>query len=155
MKKKHSCSRKFTFGHLVSPQWIASHLVKEIVFNPSIKLKELRELIRTKFKITLSISKCNRAKHKAMVMIEGNASDHYARIWDYAAEIQRSNPGSTVQVGVNLNPDGKYYFHRFYVCFHALKTGWIVGCRRVIGLDGCFLKAQLPAAGRSRIDSRW
>lgn len=46
MKKKHSCSRKFTFGHLVSPQWIASHLVKEIVFNPSIKLKELRELIR-------------------------------------------------------------------------------------------------------------
>ena len=76
-------------------------------------------------------------------MIEGKASDHYARILDYAAEIQRSNPGSTVQVGVNLNPNGKHYFHRFYLCFHALKTGWIVGCRRVIGLDGCFLKAQV------------
>ncbi|XP_052620946.1 uncharacterized protein LOC111915798 [Lactuca sativa] len=78
-----------------------------------------------------------------MVMIEGKASDHYARIWDYVAEIQRSNPGSTVQVGVNLNPDGKHYFYRFYVCFHALKTGWIAGCRRVIGLDGCFLKGQV------------
>ncbi|XP_052623324.1 uncharacterized protein LOC128128431 [Lactuca sativa] len=133
--------------------WIASHLVKEIVFNPSIKLKELKELIRTKFNITLSISTCNRAKHKVMVMIEGKASDHCARIWDYAAEIQRSNPGSTVKVGVNLNSDGKHYFHRFYVCFHALKTGWIVGCRSVIGLDGCFLKGQvkgqlLTAIGR-------
>ncbi|CAI9268268.1 unnamed protein product [Lactuca saligna] len=155
MKKKHSCSRKFTFGHLVSPQWIASHLVKEIVFNLSIKLKEPRELIRTKFKITLSLSKCNRAKHKAMVMIEGKASDHYARIWDYAAEIQRSNPGSTVQVGVNLNPDGKHYFHRFYVCFHALKTGWIAGCRRVIGLDGCFLKGQAVVDIENKQNWKW
>nr|KAJ0199092.1 hypothetical protein LSAT_V11C600337370 [Lactuca sativa] len=117
--------------NLMEPKWIASHLVKEIVFNSSIKLKELRELIRTKFNITLSISKRNRAKHKAMVMIEGKA------------EIQRSNPCSIVQVGVNLNSDGKHYFHRFYVCFHALKTRWIAGCRRVIRLDGCFLKGRV------------
>ncbi|KAL4564998.1 hypothetical protein LXL04_029079 [Taraxacum kok-saghyz] len=78
-----------------------------------------------------------------MVMIEGKIADHYSRIWDYAAEVQRSNPGSTVQVGVTMNPDGKHYFHRFYVCFHALKIGWIRGCRPVIGLDGCFLKRQI------------
>ena len=27
-----------------------------------------------------------------------------------------------------------------YVCFEGVKRGWIEGCRRVIGLDGCFLK---------------
>lgn len=31
-------------------------------------------------------------------------------------------------------------FQRFYVCFNALKTGFKAGCRRVIGLDGCFFK---------------
>lgn len=65
------------------------------------------------------------------------------RIWDYTAEIQRSSPCSTMQVGVKINHDGKHYFHIFYVCFHALKIGWIVECRRVIGLDGSFLKGQV------------
>lgn len=143
MNKKHLCARTFNFGHLVSPEWIASHLVKELILKPSMKLREIQEFIKRQFRITLSISKCHRAKEKTMVMIEGKIADHYSRIWDYAAEVQRSNPGSTVQVGVTMNPDGKHYFHRFYVCFHALKTGWIRGCRPVIGLDGCFLKGQI------------
>ena len=52
------------------------------------------------------------------------------------------NPGSTVKIkstrnnGVEDNP----YFQRIYICFDALKKGWINGCRRIIGLDGCFLK---------------
>ncbi|KAK3142619.1 hypothetical protein QOZ80_4BG0349030 [Eleusine coracana subsp. coracana] len=31
-------------------------------------------------------------------------------------------------------------FQRFYVCFDACKKGFLAGCRRVIGLDGCFFK---------------
>nr|KAJ0213175.1 hypothetical protein LSAT_V11C400215600 [Lactuca sativa] len=37
-------------------------------------------------------------------------------------------------------PDGKNYYSKFYVCFDALKKGWKEGCRKIIGLDGCFLK---------------
>ncbi|KAL4583549.1 hypothetical protein LXL04_008127 [Taraxacum kok-saghyz] len=143
MNKKHLCARTFTFGHLVSHSWIAYHLVKELILKPTMKLREIQEFIKRQIRITLSISKCHRAKEKAMITIEGKTIDHYSRIWDYAAEVQRSKPGSTVQVGVTMNPDGKHYFHRFYVCFHALKTGWIHGCRPVIGLDGCFLKGQI------------
>ena len=51
-----------------------------------------------------------------------------------------SNPGSTVKVGVTVNPDEKTYFDRFYVCFNGLKEGWKLGCRRILALDGCFLK---------------
>ena len=28
------------------------------------------------------------------------------------------------------------------MCFHALKEGFKAGCRKVIGMDGCFLKGQ-------------
>ncbi|KAL4566065.1 hypothetical protein LXL04_030175 [Taraxacum kok-saghyz] len=160
MNKKHLCARTFNFGHLVSPEWIASHLVKELILKLSMKLREIQEFIKRQFRITLSISKCHRAKEKTIVMIEGKIADHYSRIWDYAAEVQRSNPGSTVQVGVTMNPDGKHSFHRFYVCFHALKTRWIRGCRPVIGLDGCFLKGQIKgelliAIGRYANNQWW
>ncbi|KAJ9566551.1 hypothetical protein OSB04_002517 [Centaurea solstitialis] len=39
-----------------------------------------------------------------------------------------------------INPNEKTYFDRFYVCLNGLKEGWKRGCRRVIALDGCFLK---------------
>lgn len=31
-------------------------------------------------------------------------------------------------------------FQSFYVCFNTLKLGFKAGCRKVIGLDGCFFK---------------
>jgi hypothetical protein len=31
-------------------------------------------------------------------------------------------------------------FQSFYVCFNAMKEGFKAGCRKVIGLDGCFFK---------------
>ncbi|GKC09288.1 hypothetical protein Tco_1000898, partial [Tanacetum coccineum] len=58
----------------------------------------------------------------------------------YGKAILESNPSSTVKVGVTVNPDDKTYFDRFYVCFKDLKDGWKLGCRKVIALDGCFLK---------------
>ncbi|KAK0586210.1 hypothetical protein LWI29_002814 [Acer saccharum] len=31
-------------------------------------------------------------------------------------------------------------FQRLYICLGALKKGWKEGCRRILGLDGCFIK---------------
>ncbi|GKD79970.1 pentatricopeptide repeat-containing protein, partial [Tanacetum coccineum] len=61
-------------------------------------------------------------------------------IKSYGKAILESNHGSSVKVGVTVNPDSKTYFDRFYVCFKGLKEGWKLGCRNVIALDGCFLK---------------
>lgn len=35
------------------------------------------------------------------------------------------------------------FFQRIYVCFGALKRGFLEGCRKIIGLDWCFLKGLL------------
>nr|GEU80136.1 hypothetical protein [Tanacetum cinerariifolium] len=51
-----------------------------------------------------------------------------------------SNPGSTCRLDVKDTGCGKSYFKRFYICFKGMKDGWLEGCRRVIGLDGCYLK---------------
>ncbi|CAI9293268.1 unnamed protein product [Lactuca saligna] len=50
-------------------------------------------------------------------------------------------------------PDYTTLFSKFYVCFKAVRDGWLKGCRPVIGLDGYFLKGivrgeVLSAVGR-------
>ncbi|GJX49878.1 multidrug resistance-associated protein 5 [Tanacetum coccineum] len=59
----------------------------------------------------------------------------------YGKAILDSNPGSTVKLEVTVNPDGKTYFDRFYVCFVGLADRWKAGCRKIIALDGCLLKS--------------
>ena len=138
---------------MVTPQWIGRHYISEIATKPKMKLKEMVLDIKQKYRCVVSIGQVRRAKEWAKEFIEGKLTEHYARIWDYANELRRSNPGSTCKFCVTRNPDGKNYFHRIYIGFKALIDGWKGGCRRVIGLDGCFLKGQvkgelLTAIGR-------
>ncbi|KAL4587600.1 hypothetical protein LXL04_000472 [Taraxacum kok-saghyz] len=121
---EHTCVRNYKIGKLMNPTWLARQFLKEL------------KIVESKFHCKVSWAKCYRAKCRAMSLIEGKLTDHYSRIWDYAQELNRSNPGSTITV-----------------CFKAIKDGWKLGCRRVIGLDGAFLKGQckgelLTAIGR-------
>ena len=124
----------------MTPNWIVKHYVRELVERPFIKLKDMQEDIYKKLLVKVSRGQCIRAKSRALLEIEGFLTEHYGKLWDYAHEIRRANPGSTVKMDVNLMANGSNEFRRFYVCFKALKDGWITGCRKVIGLDGCFLK---------------
>ncbi|GKB80362.1 reverse transcriptase domain-containing protein, partial [Tanacetum coccineum] len=86
------------------------------------------------------VAKCSKDNQEKKCLFRLWAKDHYGMLWSYAAEILNSNEISTCKVGVDVMPDGKAYFSYFYMCFKALKEGWLEGCRRVIGLNGCFLK---------------
>ena len=66
----------------------------------------------------------------------------YNRLYDYQAELLRSNPGSTVIV-VKDPEFEEPIFQRMYICLDALKKGFIAGCRKVVGLDGCFFKGAI------------
>ena len=63
--------------------------------------------------------KAYRAKWLATKVIEGSNKEQYAALWDYAAELKRSNPGSTVEIEPEAGPDGKPVFKRIYICFQA------------------------------------
>lgn len=75
-----------------------------------------------------------------MTIVGGNLIEHYTKLWSYGEEIKRANPSSIVKIDVLIMCDGKVCFSKFYVCFDGMKRGWIEGCRRVTGINGCFLK---------------
>ncbi|KAL5730820.1 hypothetical protein ACHQM5_003611 [Ranunculus cassubicifolius] len=153
LMKDHRCVRNFNVK-LADSSFISSLYYDKILANPHWKLRDFKQDILEKYKINVSKTKCYRAKRVALGNVDTILEEHYARLWDYAEECLRSNPGSTVKIQGHMPlPNQQGYFKRFYVCFHGLKVGWNAGCRAVIGLDGCFLKGfckgqLLSAVGR-------
>lgn len=57
-----------------------------------------------------------------------------------------SNKDSTVELDAPNN-----IFQRLYVCFKAMRIGFVNGCRPIIGLDRCFLKGPLQGQRSSAV----
>ncbi|GJU79765.1 hypothetical protein Tco_1282130 [Tanacetum coccineum] len=113
-------------------------------------MHEISDLVLKKYKCIVTPNQYRNAKRWALNEGETTIEDHYGYIRSYAKAILESNLGSTVKVGVIMNPDDKTYFDRFYVCFKGLKDGCKLGCRKIIALDGCFLKR--PSVGEILTD---
>ncbi|GJU62779.1 retrovirus-related pol polyprotein from transposon TNT 1-94 [Tanacetum coccineum] len=110
-----------------------------IIANPFISYNKMKADIRQKFMIDVSLGQCRRAKQRALFDHEGGLIEHYSRLYDYRQAILDSNPGSTCRLDV-VQDNASPTFKRIYFCFKGVKDGWLAGCRKVIGLDGCFLK---------------
>ncbi|KAK4394334.1 hypothetical protein Sango_1904200 [Sesamum angolense] len=92
--------------------------------------------IMNQLRCHISRDQAYRAKRQALKKLEGSPEQQFTKLWDYAEELRRTNPGSTIILGVNdVNR-----FEKFYVCLSALKKGFLGGCRPIICVDGCHLK---------------
>ncbi|CAN1185509.1 hypothetical protein LINPERHAP2_LOCUS37594, partial [Linum perenne] len=118
-----------------NPAFLAKHYVARFRIDPSWSLRNFVHTVVTDFGLKINTMKAYRAKRVALSMIHGEESDQFKKLWDYGAELRRTNPGTTV----DIRYDG-LTFQSIYICLDALKNGFKAGCRRFIGLDGCHLK---------------
>ncbi|KAM3359008.1 hypothetical protein P3S68_021941 [Capsicum galapagoense] len=70
----------------------------------------------------------------------GDYVAEFNRILDYKDMLLQTNPGSTCVVKLTDSDSEMKKFHFFYIYFDAMKKEFQEGCRKCIGLDGCFLK---------------
>ncbi|XP_051119903.1 uncharacterized protein LOC127243784 [Andrographis paniculata] len=103
------------------------------------EVRGFRKEIMRELNVSVSKDQAYRAKRRALERISGDPVYQYSRFWDYVHELRKSNPGTTVVLGVETD-DEESVFDRIYVCYGALKEGFSVGCRPIIGVDGCHLK---------------
>jgi hypothetical protein len=125
---------------LVTSRRIASKYKDQIRDNPTWKVDLIRQAVLNDFLCDVSLAKCKRAKALVLQEALDSTKGEYSKVYDYQMELLRSNPGSTIVVMLNPEIVLKKVFQRFYVCFDACKKGFLIGCRRVVGLDGCFFK---------------
>lgn len=124
---------------LVTSTRIATKYERLIRANPMWNLLALKAHVQEEMFANVSVSQVKRAKYLVMQRWLDATKGQYSKIFEYQVELLRSNPGSTVVV--KLEPDcAESIFQRIYVCLNACKQGFMDGCRKVVGLDGCFFK---------------
>jgi len=148
---------------MMNSEWLGAKLHSRVKDNPALKLKTIVERTQEKWNLGVSFTTTYRARCKELDMVGGSFREQYTRLYDYAHELLRSNRGSNVFINImpfqgseeDLEATGVVFcphFHRMYVCFKRCKENFFK-CRKIIGLDGCFLKGYyggqlLAAIGR-------
>ncbi|GKA10271.1 hypothetical protein Tco_0689704 [Tanacetum coccineum] len=84
---KHTCSRNFELGSLVTFKWIAKQFAFKIIHDPTITYRCIQEKIKKKYLINVSVGQCKRAKQRALFDHEGGLIEHYSRLWDYRKQL--------------------------------------------------------------------
>lgn len=160
---EHSCVRS-GYSKVLKISSIAQLFEERLRRNPKFTPKEMVDEVKMKYNLIVSEGQCQKVKTKLVAERKASHEKHFARIWDYQAEILSSNPspdilasnsGSTMDIETipGPTPGSLQRFYRLYVCFESLRESWRQFCRPIIGLDGTFLKwdikgVLLAAVGR-------
>ncbi|XP_039135796.1 uncharacterized protein LOC120273231 [Dioscorea cayenensis subsp. rotundata] len=131
---EHECARDHHNRH-VSAEWIAKNYLEQFRADPSWRVAGIVQAVKTNQEVDISRLKAYRAKCIAQRIIDGDEESQMARLYDYRLELVRTHPGSTVIIKYN-----EEVFESMYVCLALLRAGFLSGCRKLVSLDGCFLK---------------
>ncbi|GAA0176490.1 hypothetical protein LIER_29471 [Lithospermum erythrorhizon] len=121
-------------------KWLTMNYIEQIRSNPTWPVSSMQELVRKEKKVEISFKMLYRVKQMALSTVTATEKKQYASLCEYCEELRRSNPGTTTKVKCHLTSNGEPQFRRIYICLGPLKKGFLEGCRRLIGLDGCWLK---------------
>lgn len=135
---KHSCGWQQD-NRKVTATWLAEKYLEHYREDPQWRIKFFISTIKREYNVIVGYHKAWKARFRAIMMTQGFAPKQYAKVYDYAGEIMKRNPGSSVFIKPELGPE-RPLFQRLYVCLDACKRGFLAGCRPVVGLDGCHLK---------------
>ncbi|XP_062100575.1 uncharacterized protein LOC133806498 [Humulus lupulus] len=141
---KHTCPHVLKNKHANSI-WLAKRYINSIKPGKDFSVGEFMAKVRKYYVVQVSKPQIYRAKRKASILIQGTLKEQYVKLWDYAEELRRTIPGSTVIIEIEMSEDQTPIFKRIYVCLEACKRGWKSSCRNILGLDGCHTKGMHKA----------
>ncbi|KAH0672964.1 hypothetical protein KY290_025246 [Solanum tuberosum] len=142
---KHTHKRWNHRNKTITSSFIARMYLDAISQNREWKRSDFRDTVSVGLKAHVTLAQARKAKKKTLALIDGDVKEQFSILWDYCFEIGRSNPGNSMYMKLTQNemPNKPYRFQRIYVCFAACKEGLKAGCRKILGLDGCWLKGQM------------
>ncbi|XP_059670965.1 uncharacterized protein LOC132316509 [Cornus florida] len=137
---KHTCSYN-KLNSQASASYLAAKYMDTIRDEPTWKPSAIKKAVLRDLDVNVSKYKVYRARKKARLHIDGDHGLQFSRARDYCQLIQTTNPGSIAVTTVDRPTlDDPARFKGLFICFKAMKIGFLEGCRPFIGLDGCFLK---------------
>ncbi|KAL8555977.1 hypothetical protein ACS0TY_003696 [Phlomoides rotata] len=140
MNDKHTCAPSQKVRNLTS-SWLSERFLQRFVSDGGRVISGFLLDANYDTRVKITRAQCYKARSKALLKIEGDSDAQYSKLWAYAEELRKTNPGSTIILGTEVD-NGVTRFNRMYICWEALKRGFIGGCRPILGVDGCWLKGK-------------
>ncbi|RYQ83496.1 hypothetical protein Ahy_B10g102184 [Arachis hypogaea] len=103
---EHTCSRD-NHCKLADEKRVVDELEERIRLQPSLTVRNADQFFRAEYDVLINERKIYRSMVKAKERIRDSKIAQYARLRDYAKEIIKTNPGSTVRIHTNPHPDSK------------------------------------------------
>ncbi|CAN0907853.1 hypothetical protein LINGRAHAP2_LOCUS25024 [Linum grandiflorum] len=139
----HSCPRSM-HNRCATAKWIARQYLKKFKTYPNIDPAELAEEIKNTHSLEVTTRVVANAKTIAKRILSGTLEEAYARLRSYLLQLKKSDPDGKFVVEVDpVEGEDYVLFKRMYIGFSCLRKGFLKGCRKLIGLDGCFLKGEV------------
>ncbi|KAK8574381.1 hypothetical protein V6N12_062076 [Hibiscus sabdariffa] len=101
----HKCYRT-NKNKLISAKYIQKQFKDIILANPKMKVKTLKEMCKRELGVYASFNMCQRARKQVIKEFRESYVEEYANLWGYAAELLKSNPGSTNVASSTTSPPG-------------------------------------------------
>ncbi|KAM0831250.1 hypothetical protein ACQ4PT_065669 [Festuca glaucescens] len=133
LQAEHTCSRKWKVNAFTST-FLVDKYIESFRADDKMSLKNFSRTVQKEWNMTPSRAQLGRAKRAAMKKIHGDEVEQYNLLWDYAAELRRSNPGSSFF----LNVDDCGRFSSCYFSFDAnpkLKVGTRIGVEQPVQIE--------------------
>lgn len=136
----HSCSTRFgSAGRKKFTSKVIIDLIADDIRNmPGITPRDVQRQVKDKFGVDISYYVAWKSTEGGRARIFGDHSDSYSTLAAYLAELERSNPASTVDL--DIHPI-KNNFRRCFFAFGACITGFKY-CSPVVMIDGTFMRGR-------------
>ncbi|PQQ07553.1 uncharacterized protein Pyn_04362 [Prunus yedoensis var. nudiflora] len=104
--------------------WLAQRYATQLSRMHNWDMGTFKHYVREYLSVIASKSQIYRVRQKATSITERTYEKQYELLWDYAAELRRTNMGSTVIIKCELEAD-RPRFQRIYICLAAVKQGFL------------------------------
>ena len=138
VKGVHTCLRAMR-NKIVTSNWIARKYMEIFRVRPQLTCKELGLDLMQRYAFEATRWRLYHAKRKSIDLLRGSVEEHYSKLRRYILELSRADKEGRFELHVDVGA----VFKAMYIGFSGLRKGFKEGCRRVIGLDGAFLKTYL------------
>ncbi|KAL2895892.1 NEDD4-binding protein 2 [Bienertia sinuspersici] len=98
--------------------WVAQQFLEVFKSRPHWPVKEIMDTVRLAYKVIVKKNWAYKVKYLEHRKLHGSMKEHYHKLGRYIEALRSSSP-------------------------ERVKRGWVEGCKRVLCVDGCFLKTFL------------
>ncbi|KAL2944418.1 putative protein FAR1-RELATED SEQUENCE 10 [Bienertia sinuspersici] len=142
VEDQHTCVRNMESNRQLKSTWLAKQFLELFKSRPHWPAKEIVETIRVAYRVLVKVGFAYKVKYYAHRLLHGSMKEHYSKLGRYLEALKESSPNSYFKLEVD-NSTHPATFDKVFFCFDGVKQGWLKGCRKVLCVDGCFLKTFL------------